>query len=313
MKVLSHRSVAMFAWGFIAAVCFPGLAAAATCDTPAATMVSVQGTVESQRVGESGWQPAVLNDTFCAGDMVRVGENSRANLVLASEAVMRLNENSAITLQEYKENRKSFLDLFKGAAHFFSRQPESLEVNTPYTIAGVRGTEFFIRVDADQTFLSIFQGNVLASNKAGELNLTSGQSAVAEKGKAPVLTVVARPRDAVQWALYYPPVMYDVPPDLIEAVAREHPRSEPPDPARGPAAERRPRRRGLGRPRAGPGDGSQQQRRPGAAVDHRHRTERQGQGARPGPQGRRCSPQIGHGLDRPVLCQTGPVRPGRRA
>ena len=216
MKVLSHRSVAMFAWGFIAAVCFPGLAAAATCDTPAATMVSAQGTVESQRVGESGWQPAVLNDTFCAGDMVRVGENSRANLVLASEAVMRLNENSAITLQEYKENRKSFLDLFKGAAHFFSRQPESLEVNTPYTIAGVRGTEFFIRVDADQTFLSIFQGNVLASNKAGELNLTSGQSAVAEKGKAPVLTVVARPRDAVQWALYYPPVMYDVPPDLLK-------------------------------------------------------------------------------------------------
>src|SRR5262249_7802544 len=38
--------------------------------------------------------------------------------------------------------------------------------------------------------------------------LTSGQSAVAEVGKAPVLRVVARPRDAVQWALYYPPVLY---------------------------------------------------------------------------------------------------------
>ena len=216
MKSFSHRLVAKFAWGFIAAACFPGLATAATCEKPVATMVSVQGTVESQRVGESGWQPAVLEETFCAGDMIRVGANSRADLVLASEAAMRLNENTSITLQEFKENRKSFLDLFKGAAHFLSRQPESLEINTPYTIAGVRGTEFFIRVDADQTFLSIFQGNVLAANKAGELNLTSGQSAVAEAGKTPVLKVVARPRDAVQWALYYPPVMYDVPPDLIE-------------------------------------------------------------------------------------------------
>jgi tetratricopeptide (TPR) repeat protein len=216
MKMLSHRSVSIVFLSVAVAALLPCLATAATCDKPVATMVSVQGTVELQRVGESGWQPAVLDETFCAGDMIRVGENSRADLVLASEAAMRLNENTSITLQEFKENRKSFLDLFKGAAHFLSRQPESLEVNTPYTIAGVRGTEFFIRVDADQTFLSIFQGNVLVANKAGELNITSGQSAVAEAGKAPVLKVVARPRDAVQWALYYPPVMYDVSPDLIQ-------------------------------------------------------------------------------------------------
>ncbi len=71
-------------------------------------------------------------------------------------------------------------------------------------------------MDDTQTFLSIFEGNVLAANEAGELNLTSGQSAVAEKGKAPVLRVVARPRDAVQWALYYPPVIYDAPAGLID-------------------------------------------------------------------------------------------------
>ena len=59
-----------------------------------------------------------------------------------------------------------------------------------------------------QAFLSIFEGTVLAANEAGSLTLTSGQSAVAEAGKAPVLRIVARPRDAVQWALYYPPVLY---------------------------------------------------------------------------------------------------------
>ncbi len=44
------------------------------------------------------------------------------------------------------------------------------------------------------------------ANEAGSLALASGQSAIAEKGRAPILRVVARPRDAVHWALYYPPV-----------------------------------------------------------------------------------------------------------
>jgi tetratricopeptide (TPR) repeat protein len=65
-----------------------------------------------------------------------------------------------------------------------------------------------IRVEAEQASLSIFEGIVVAVNEAGSLTLTSGQSAVAEAGKAPVLRIVARPRDAVQWALYYPPVLY---------------------------------------------------------------------------------------------------------
>ena len=48
----------------------------------------------------------------------------------------------------------------------------------------------------------------MADSPAGSLALASGQSAVAERGKAPVTQVVARPRDAVHWALYYPPVVY---------------------------------------------------------------------------------------------------------
>jgi tetratricopeptide (TPR) repeat protein len=39
---------------------------------------------------------------------------------------------------------------------------------------------------------------------------------VAEAGKAPVYRVVVRPRDAVQWALYYPPIVYARPADVKE-------------------------------------------------------------------------------------------------
>ena len=186
----------------------PSAAASSNCDPWAAKAVSVQGTVESRAAGAGSWQPIRLDDTFCPGDEIRVLDNSRASLALANESVLRLNANSAITVQEFRDNKTSLLDMFKGAGHFFSRRSNSLEVTTPYVVAGVRGTEFLIRVEDDQTFISIFEGGVLASNEAGEVNLAGGQSAIARKGQAPVLTTVVRPRDAVQWALYYPPVVY---------------------------------------------------------------------------------------------------------
>src|SRR5438105_3852678 len=201
---------------FLTVLLCPYASPAETCEPGVAKVVSVQGTVESQRMGETQWQPVQLNDTYCPGDMIRVQERSRADVALMNQSVLRLNANTTITLEGVKEERTSVVNLLKGAAHFFSRGPRSLEARTPFTVAGVRGTEFFISVEPDKAFLSIFAGQVLAANEAGSLTLSSGQSAVAEAGKAPVLRVVARPRDAVQWALYYPPVLY-VRPDEFPA------------------------------------------------------------------------------------------------
>ena len=181
---------------------------AETCEKSVAKVVSVQGTVEAQRAGETQWLLVKLNDTYCPGDKIRVQERSRADVTLLEKSVIRLNENTTITLEGVKEDRTSVIDMIKGAAHFFSSGPSSLEVHTPFTTAGVRGTEFLINVEDNKTLLSTFEGTVVASNDAGSLTLTGGQSAVAEAGKAPVLSIVARPRDAVQWTLYYPPVLY---------------------------------------------------------------------------------------------------------
>ncbi len=194
-------------------------AADAPCEPAAATAVSVQGTVEARPAGGSQWQPVQLNDAFCPGDEIRVLDNSRASLALANESTLRLNANSAIVVQKFEE-KTSFVDMFKGAGHFFARKPNKLEVKTPFVVAGVRGTEFLIRVEDDQTFLSIFEGGVLAANEAGEVTLASGQAAVAKQGQAPVLTTVVKPRDAVQWALYFPPIAYA--PEAGEMVADEN-------------------------------------------------------------------------------------------
>ena len=94
-----------------------------------------------------------------------------------------------------------------GAFQSFSRAPRALEVNTPYINGLIEGTEFLMRVEADQSLITVFEGKVAASNDLGRLLLAGGESAVAKKGEAPQPQIVVRPRDAVQWALYYPPVL----------------------------------------------------------------------------------------------------------
>ena len=186
---------------------FPGAGAAETCEEWVAKVVSVQGSVQARRVGETDWVPVRLNDTYCPGDMIRVQERSRAAVILRNENILRLDQKTTITFSGLEKERTFLLDLLTGAAHFFSRIPRTLKVITPFVNAAVEGTEFFVRVERDQTFLSIFEGRVAATNEAGSLTLTSGQSAIAQAGQAPVLRIVVRPRDAVQWALYYPPIL----------------------------------------------------------------------------------------------------------
>ena len=209
---------------FLSMMLAPLSASAKTCEQWVAKAVSIEGRVEAKRAGETGWQQVKPDDTFCAGDMVRVLEESRADLAFANQPLLRLDQNSTITLAGIEEESPGLaglfkgaakLDLIEGAAHFFSRLPRNLEVQTAFVNAGVEGTEFFIKVADNSTSITVFEGKVLAANEAGNLPLTSGQSAVAEAGKAPVLRVVANPRDAVRWALHYPPVLDGPGPDAL--------------------------------------------------------------------------------------------------
>ena len=165
-------------------------------------------------MGQAQSQPARLNDSYCAGDRIQVGEKSRADLALVNQPLLRLDQKTIITLAEAKVDRGSLIDLAQGALHFFSRLPRNLQINTAFVNAGVEGTEGVVEVEADRALVTIFEGKVLAANAAGSLALTDGQSAVAESGRAPVLRTIVRPRDAVQWALYYPPVAYFRPEDF---------------------------------------------------------------------------------------------------
>ena len=166
MKPIKHPAwvialFATFSFGFLLSV----EAADTSCDQWVAKVVSVQGIVEARKAGETRWVQVRLNDTFCPQDMIRVQENSRAAVVLSNETNLRLDQKSTITFVGIANKKTLLLELLSGAAHFFSRFPKSIKVLTPFVNASIEGTEFYVKVETDQTFVSIFEGRVAASNE----------------------------------------------------------------------------------------------------------------------------------------------------
>ncbi|MEJ2622425.1 MAG: FecR domain-containing protein, partial [Candidatus Thiodiazotropha sp.] len=122
------------------------------------------------------------------------------------DTFLRLNELSSIRFAAPEDQQTSWLDIIEGIAHFISRTRKSLEIKTPYVNASIEGTEFVIRIDETGTDVIVLEGVVIASNYAGSVELGTNQAARAEKDQAPVVTAIARPFNAVAWALYFPPL-----------------------------------------------------------------------------------------------------------
>jgi tetratricopeptide (TPR) repeat protein len=184
--------------------------AQAPCAPPAARVVSLQGAVELRRAGTDLWTPAMLEDGLCIGDALRVGEASRAALALANDSILRLDQRTTLQLRGVAEEERSLLELLFGAVYFFSHRPRALEVDTPFVSAAAEGTEFLVRVGDDRAEVVMLDGQVLLQNLHGELRVASGEAALVRGGEAPAPMIVARPRDAVAWALYYPPILAEL-------------------------------------------------------------------------------------------------------
>ncbi len=139
---------------------------------------------------------------------LRTGANSRVAIQLYPETIIRLDQSSSIVFTPAETTDGStWLELLKGAAHLISRDPRSLKVITPFANAAIEGTEFLVEVATNQTDVTVYEGRVRVESAAGDVAVADGEQAIAQAGMAPFKQVLVRPRDAVQWTLYYPPVL----------------------------------------------------------------------------------------------------------
>ena len=211
-------------WGALLAI--PGIvlavssgARAQSCEPAAAKVVSVQGDVDVSDSDRVHWRDAQLNQVLCAGQQVRLMAKSRAVLLLPNETLIHLDEGSVFTLRAIEPDKPPWLDLLRGALHVISRVPRALNIRTPFVNAGIEGTEFALRVDPARAELWVYEGRVRFSNRLGQLLIASGEAAAAAPGRAPERRIVIKPRRAVEWALYYPPLL-DSRPEAYPEVLR---------------------------------------------------------------------------------------------
>ena len=142
------------------------------------------------------------------GDSIRVGNLGRAAIRIPdNEAVIRLDEYTTLTFKTPKGDRPFWLQLLHGVLRLLSPGPSQLDIDTPFVSAQIEGTELVMRVGHARTSIWVFEGTVWATNPVGSVRLERGEGATAGVNLAPERRLVAKPRDAVQWALYYPPLI----------------------------------------------------------------------------------------------------------
>ena len=183
--------------------------AATSCAEWHAELTAAEGTVEVKRSGESVWSKAASGASLCYGDAVSVKASGRATLTLPDHSILRLDENTTITLVEPQQSGGSLIDLLRGVIHVISRDPRSLKFTTPYANAGLEGTEFDIRINdrEPQTEVVVLEGKVAMSTPSGDLGVPSGQIAVARAGQPPSAQPVREAIDLMRWTGHYPRII----------------------------------------------------------------------------------------------------------
>jgi ferric-dicitrate binding protein FerR (iron transport regulator) len=191
-----------------------------SCTPAIGRLVSLQGSVELQRAGGKDWEAVKRLDTsICAGDRLRTGALSRALLFVQPETIVRVDQNTAITLHQTDEVIE--VEFFaaelaaqatgspsRGAGYFITRFPKKFKVVTPHMNAAVEGTEFMVELSSDATKLTVIEGKVSSESVATRDTqmVTAGQSIASGAAGPGAIVAVIKPQDAVQWVLRYPPL-----------------------------------------------------------------------------------------------------------
>ena len=211
----------------MAILCLAPAHAQTTCESEVARVVSLQGLVDIQRAGGADWvRVERLDSRLCAGDRLRTGERSRAALLIGPQSLIRVDQNTVISVHLTLEETRVEFD--SGAVYSISRFPRRYRIITPFVNAGVEGTEFLVALARDHAEVAVFEGRVAAEDLLGQGGprtvLRDGQVARFARGASPSVSVLVSPTDAVQWALYYPPLdaepIYELP-DCARPAAAE--------------------------------------------------------------------------------------------
>lgn len=142
-------------------------------DLSFAKVTSLSGEVEvlvfDVKAIKQNWIPATLNIVLKQGDEVRT-KNGKAELTFDDGSKVNMKENTAISLFKMKDSKltgdtiiKQWIGKIK-AKFKLSKDDSSFQVKTKNVIAAVKGTEFVVDADNNDTVVTVLEGIVSMSD-----------------------------------------------------------------------------------------------------------------------------------------------------
>jgi hypothetical protein len=135
-------------------------------------------------VTSTGVQPASLGDQAAlkAGDAIRTGRNGRVLLKRGEETIL-IAPNSVVALPGQPQQDSGTTTIIQQAGSILldveKRNVKHFEVETPYLVAAVKGTQFRVSVGNNESTVAVLRGEVeVADLKTGQYaSVLPGQSA----------------------------------------------------------------------------------------------------------------------------------------
>jgi len=139
-----------------------------------AVITFLEGEVQVKKAGQAQWSPARPNMILFEEDQIKVQAKSRAELILDNQCVLRLSENTLLTIHKLEEEtaaQKETARMELSLGKLWTRTAKLLnpssryEIKTPTAIAGVQGTTYQVQVGGDRsTNIQVFRGMVNVYN-----------------------------------------------------------------------------------------------------------------------------------------------------
>ncbi len=125
-------------------------------DSPVAVVKTAQGSPVLVRGAQT--LPAIEGGRVMAGDVLRTGPGGSLGLIFKDDTILALGPSSEVVMTEFlfvpADKKLSFVArVVRGTASFVTGaigklSPQSVRIQTPKAVIGIRGTHILVKVDA---------------------------------------------------------------------------------------------------------------------------------------------------------------------
>ena len=170
---------------------------------PVAVLNKVVGEVKIDMVTNPGWQAASLGGKLANGDKLETGTASFGSIMFLDRSMIKVRENTKFTVKSkrtVKRELETDINVAVGEMNIKTTTGSKFKIQTPTSVASVKGTELNLMVEKDgTTHLTVLEGTVEFMNELGVILATEMTTSVSRAGESPSQPISVPQKAVPSW------------------------------------------------------------------------------------------------------------------